>query len=144
MAFTGNYLCNSFKTELLQGIHNFTNGSGDTFKMALYTSAATLNASTIVYTTDNEVVGSGYTAGGATMTSVTPTLDGTTAIVDFADVTWATATISARGALIYNSTAVGNPAVAVLDFGVNKESIGSNFVVSMPNANASEAIVRVA
>lgn len=144
MAFSGNYLCTSFKVELLKGVHDFTNGTGDTFKMALYTSSATLDASTTAYSATNEVSGTGYTAGGETLTTVTPTSDGTTAVVDFADVTWSSSTITARGALIYNSSAVGNPAVAVLDFGVDKTSSASNFVVSMPSATAADAIVRIA
>ena len=144
MAFSGNYLCTSFKVELLKGVHDFTNGTGDTFKMALYTSSATLDASTTAYSATNEVSGTGYTAGGETLTSVTPTNDGTTAVVDFADVTWSSSSITARGALIYNSTASGNPAVAVLDFGADKTSSASNFVVSIPSAFSDSAIVRIA
>ena len=144
MAFSGNYLCTSFKVELLKGVHDFTNGTGDTFKMALYTSSATLDASTTAYSATNEVSGTGYTAGGETLTSVTPTNDGTTAVVDFADVTWSASTITARGALIYNSTAAGNPAVAVLDFGVDKTSSASDFVVAVPSPTAADAIVRIA
>jgi hypothetical protein len=143
MSFTGNFLCTSFKVELLKGVHDFTPGTGDTFKIALYTSSATLNASTTAYSATNEVSGTGYTAGGETLTSIAPTSSGTTAYLDFSDVTWSASTITARGALIYNSTAAGNPAVAVLDFGVDKTSSANNFVVSFPTANASEAVVRI-
>ena len=116
-------MCTSFKTELLQGVHNFYNGSGGgsagtgaTFKIALYTSSATLGAATTAYATTNETTGTAYNAGGNSLTNVTPTSSGTTAFTDFADTTWSTSTITARGALIYNSTQ-SNKAVAVLDFG---------------------------
>jgi len=144
MAFTGNFLCTSFKVELLKGIHNFSASGGDTFKIALYTSSATLDASTTAYSATNEVSGTGYTAGGNTLTNVDPTSSGTTAYLDFDDTTWSTATITARGALIYNSTAAGNPAVAVLDFGADKTSTAGDFTVVFPTADASNAIVRVA
>jgi len=144
MAFTGNFLCTSFKVELLKGIHNFSASGGDTFKIALYTSSATLDASTTAYSATNEVSGSGYTAGGNTLTNIDPTSSGTTAFLDFDDTTWSTATITARGALIYNSTAAGNPAVAVLDFGADKTSTAGDFTVVFPTADASNAIVRVA
>lgn len=144
MAFTGNFLCTSFKVELLEGVHDFTNGTGDTFKIALYTSSATLDASTTAYSATNEVSGTGYVAGGETLTTVSPTSSGTTAFIDFADVTWSASTITARGALIYNSTAVGNPAVAVLDFGADKTSTAGDFTVIFPTADASNAIVRIA
>ena len=144
MAFTGNFLCTSFKVELLKGIHNFSASGGDTFKIALYTSSATLDASTTAYSVTNEVSGSGYTAGGNTLTNIDPTSSGTTAFLDFDDTTWSTATITARGALIYNSTAAGNPAVAVLDFGADKTSTAGDFTVVFPTADASNAIVRVA
>jgi len=136
-------MCTSFKVELLQGVHNFTTSTGDTFKIALYTSSATLGASTTVYTTTNEVSGTGYTAGGNTLTNVTPTSSGTTAFTDFADTTWSTATITARGALIYNSTE-SNKAVAVLDFGSDKTSTAGNFTIVFPTADASNAIIRIA
>ena len=144
MAFTGNFLCTSFKVELLKGIHNFSASGGDTFKIALYTSSATLDASTTAYSATNEVSGSGYTAGGNTLTNIDPTSSGTTAFLDFDDTTWSTATITARGALIYNSTAAGNPAVAVLDFGADKTSTAGDFTVVFPTTDASNAIVRVA
>lgn len=134
-------MCSSFKEELLKGVHDFEN---DTFKMALYTSSATLDASTTAYTVTNEVSGTGYTAGGQALDSPTVTLSGTTAFVDFADETWTTATITARGALIYNSTAAGNPAVAVFDFGADKTSTAGDFVVQFPTADASNAVIRIA
>ena len=136
-------MCTSFKVELLQGVHNFTASTGDVFKIALYTSSATLDASTTVYTTSNEVVGTGYTAGGNTLTNVTPTSSGTTAFTDFADTTWSTATITARGALIYNSSD-SNKAVCVLDFGSDKTSTAGNFTIVFPTADATNAIIRIA
>lgn len=142
MAFTGNYLCTSFKVEILTGTHNLSNGA-DQLKIALYTSGATLNDATAAYSATNEVSGTGYTAGGANLTNVTPTSSGSTAICDFADVTWATSTITARGALIYNSSK-SNRAVAVLDFGTDKSSSAGNFVVQFPNADAASAIIRIA
>lgn len=135
-------LPNSFKKELLEGTHNFTNGTGDVFKVALYTSSATLDASTTAYSSTNEVSGTGYTAGGATLTTVSPSLSGSTAIVDFADVTWSSATITARGALIYNASK-SNKAVLVLDFGSNKSSTDGEFTIVFPTADASNAIIRI-
>ena len=135
-------MCTSFKVELLQGVHNFTASTGDTFKIALYTSSATLGASTTAYTVSNEVSGPGYTAGGNTLTNVTPTSSGTTAFTDFADTTWTTATITARGALIYNSTE-SDKAVCVLDFGSDKTSTAGNFTIVFPTADASNAIIRI-
>jgi len=134
-------MCSSFKEELLKGVHDFEN---DTFKMALYTSSATLDASTTAYTVTNEVSGTGYTAGGQDLDSPTVTLSGTAAFVDFADETWTGASITARGALIYNSTAAGNPAVAVFDFGADKTSTAGDFVVQFPTADASNAVIRIA
>jgi hypothetical protein len=136
-------LCSSFKQELVTGTHNFTASTGDIFKIALYTSAATLGASTTVYSTTNEVVGTGYTAGGKNMVSVTPVLSGTTAICDFADVTWTTVTLTARGALIYNSSKA-NRAVLVLDFGSDKTATAGDFTIIFPVADASNAIIRIA
>lgn len=148
MAFTGNYMCTSFKKELLFGVHDFANGA-DTIKIALYTSSATLDASTTAYSATNEVSGTGYTAAGNTLTNVDPTSSGTTAFTDFADTTWSTATITARGALIYNSTpnttsiSVSNPSVVVLDFGADKTSTAGDFTVVFPTADASNAIIRI-
>ena len=136
-------LCNSFKPEMLTGTHNFTASTGDVFKIALYTSAATLDASTTVYSATNETTGTGYTAGGNTLTSVTPVLSGSVAICDFVDSTWSTATITARGALIYNSSK-SNKAVMVLDFGSDKSSSAGNFTVVFPTPDASNAILRIA
>lgn len=135
-------MCTSFKVELLQGLHNFTTTTGDVFKIALYTSAADLNASTTVYSTTNEVVATGYTAGGNVLTNVTPVFSGTTAYIDFNDTQWTISTITARGALIYNSTD-GNRAVAVLDFGADKSSVTGNFNIVFPAADAANAIVRI-
>lgn len=137
-------MCTSFKQELLTATHNFTASTGDVFKIALYTSAATLGASTTAYSTTNEVAtGGNYTAGGNTLTNVTPTTSGTTAFTDFADTTWAAATITANGALIYNSSK-SNKAVAVLAFGGDKTSTAGDFTIIFPTADASNAIIRIA
>lgn len=144
MAFDGNFMCTSFKKELLTGTHNFTNTSGNTFKIALYTNSATFTAATTAYTTGNEVSGTGYTAKGATLTNVTPTTSSTTALTDFADVTFGSSTITARGALIFNDSATGDPTVLVLDFGSDKESSSGDFVIVFPAADASNAIIRIA
>jgi hypothetical protein len=150
MAFNGNFMCTSFKKELLYGAHDFDASSGDTFKIALYTNSATLNASTTAYANTNEISGTNYTAGGQALNPVDPTSSGTTALLDFADETWANATITARGALIYNTTpnttsiSLTNPAVIVLDFGGDKTSTAGNFTVVFPTADASNAIIRIA
>ena len=143
MAFTGNFICNSFKQELLVATHNFTASTGDTFKLALYTSAATLTASTTVYSATNETSGTNYTAGGAALTSITPVLSGSTAVCDFNDLTFSSVSITARGALIYNSSKT-NKAVAVLDFGSDKTASAGNFTIVFPTADASNAIIRIA
>lgn len=138
-------MCTSFKKELMQGVHNFTASTGNTFKIALYTSSATLGAATTAYSATNEVGNSGsYSAGGGTLTNVTPTTSGTTAFTDFADISFTSATITARGALIYNDTAAGDPAVAVLDFGSDKTSTSGTFTIQFPTADASNAIIRIA
>jgi len=141
-------MCSSFKQELLQGKHDFDSSGGHTFKMALYTSAATLGAATTDYTASNEVSGTGYTATGQDIASNGVTLSGTTAFVDFADETWTSATITARGALIYNTTTDGGSgtteAVCALDFGGDKTSTNGDFVVQFPTADASNAIIRIA
>ena len=144
MAFSGNYMCTSFKTELMTATHNFTNGSGNTFKLALYTNSASFNAATTAYTTANEITGTGYSAGGGTLTNVTPTSGGTTAFTDFADLTFGTATITARGALIYNDTAAGDPSVVVLDFGGDKTSTAGDFKIVFPTADQNNALIRIA
>tara|TARA_A100001388_G_scaffold158205_1_gene117995 strand:+ start:550 stop:978 length:429 start_codon:yes stop_codon:yes gene_type:complete len=136
-------MCTSFKTELLTGTHNFTNSSGNTFKLALYTSSASLGAGTTAYSTSNEVSGTGYSAGGSALTNVTPSADGTTAITDFADLTFSSSTITARGALIYNDS-VSDKAVLVLDFGADKASSSGDFTIQFPAAAAATAIIRIA
>jgi hypothetical protein len=140
MAFTGNYLCTSFKKELLTATHNFTSGV-DTYKLAMYTNSATFDASTTDYTVTNEVSGTGYSAGGATLTSVNPTTSGTTTFTDFQDLTFSSSTITARGALIYNTTAAGGTGttntVLVLDFGSDKSSTNGDFTIVFPTADAS-------
>jgi hypothetical protein len=144
MAFTGNFMPTSFKVEILKGVHNFTNGTGNTFKLALYNNSASFTAATTAYTTTNEVAASGsYSLGGGTLTNVTPTSSGTTALTDFSDLSFTTATITAFGALIYN-TATGNPAVAVLDFGGSKASTAGTFTIVFPAATATGAIIRIA
>lgn len=138
-------MCTSFKVGLLDADFDFGTGTSQTFKIALYTSAATLSAATTAYTTSNEVAGTGYSAGGQTLTiSQVPTSSGTTAFIDFSDVTWTTATITARGALIYLANGTTNPAVAVLDFGGDKTSTAGNFTIQFPTADASNAILRIA
>ena len=136
-------MCTSFKTELLTGTHNFTNSSGNTFKLALYTSSASLGAGTTAYSTSNEVSGTGYSAGGSALTNVTPSADGSTAITDFADLTFSSSTITARGALIYNDS-VSDKAVLVLDFGADKASSSGDFTIQFPAAAAATAIIRIA
>jgi len=136
-------ICTSFKKALLDGEMDFSSGTGQTYKIALYTSSASLDASTTAYTTSNEVTGTGYTAGGNSLSVVAPTTSGTTAFIDFADTTWAAATITARGALIYQNGG-SNPAVAVLDFGSDKTSTNGDFTIQFPTADASNAIIRLA
>ena len=138
-------MCTSFKKELLEGTHNFLNSGGSTFKLALFTSSATLGASTTAYATTNEVSSSGtnYTAGGNALTRVDPSTSGTTALTDFADLTFSTATITANGALIYNSSA-SDKAVIVLAFGGDKTSTAGDFTIQFPTADASNAIIRIA
>lgn len=136
-------MCTSFKVELMQAVHNFSNPGGNSFKIALYTSAADLSATTTAYTTSDEVTGTGYTAGGNALTSVTPVSSGTTAYTDFADTTWSSATITARGALIYNNSQ-SDKSVIVLDFGSDKSSTAGDFTIIFPTANASDAIIRIA
>ena len=140
-------VCTSFKVELLKGVHNFTATTGNTFKIALYTSSATLGASTTAYSTSNEITnssGTAYTAGGATLTSVTPTTSGTTAFCDFADVSYTSASFTANGALIYNDSASGDPACVVIAFGGDKTVSSGTFTIQFPSADASNAIIRIA
>jgi hypothetical protein len=136
-------MCTSFKKELLEAVHNFKNSGGDTFKIALYTSSASLGATTTAYSATNEISGTGYTAGGNTLTRVDPSSSGTTGFTDFADTTWSSATITARGALIYNDTD-SDKAVAVLDFGADKTATAGDFTIQFPAADASNAIIRIA
>ena len=136
-------MCTSFKQELLEAGHNFKNSGGHTFKIALYTSSASLDASTTAYSTSNEVTGTGYSAGGNTLTRVDPTTSGTTAFTDFADSTFSTATITANGAVIYNDGA-SDAAVIVLAFGGDKTSTAGDFTIQFPTADASNAIIRIA
>jgi len=139
-------ICTSFKQEILVGTHNFTATSGDTFKIALFTSSATLGAGTTAYSTSNEITnssGTAYTAGGATLTSVTPTTSGTTAFCDFADVSYTSASFTANGALIYNSDQ-SDKAVAVIAFGGDKTVSSGTFTIQFPTADATNAIIRIA
>lgn len=145
MAFTGNAMCTSFKVELMKAVHNFTASTGNTFKLALYDNSASFTAATTAYTATNEVSASGsYSAGGGALTNVTPVSSGTTAFTDFADLSFTSATITAYGALIYNSSAAGNPTVCVLDFGGAKTSTSGTFTIVFPTADASNAIIRIA
>ena len=128
---------------MLLGNHNFTNSSGDTFKLALYTSSATLGATTTSFTTTGQASGTNYTSGGANLTNVTPTSSGTTAFTDFADLTFSTATITARGCMIYNSSD-SNKSVATIDFGGDKTSTAGDFTILFPAAAAYTAIIRIA
>jgi len=148
MAFTGNFMATSFKQQLLEGVHDFRASGGDTFKLALYTDSASFTAATTAYTSSNEVGDSGsYAAGGGSLTNVNPTTSSTTAFTDFADLTFTSATITARGALIYNSTPAHtytNPVAVVLDFGSDKTSTAGDFTIVFPTADATNAIIRVA
>ena len=137
-------ICNSFKTEILTGTHNFTAGTGDTFNLALYTSSATLGASTTAYTSSEEVSGTGYTAKGNALTSVTPTLDSSTAVCDFADTSFTSASFTARGCLIFNDSASSDEAVCAIDFGSDKTVTSGTFTIQFPTADASNAIIRIA
>ena len=144
MAFNGNFLCTSFKVELLKGVHNFTAASNQ-FKLALYDNSATFTAATTAYTSTNEISGTNYTAKGNFLTSVTPVASGTTALTDFADEVFSNVTISAvRGALIFNEAATGDPTVCVLDFGADKAASSGDFTIIFPTADASNAIIRIA
>jgi len=145
MAFSGNFMCTSFKVELMRAVHNFTTSTGNTFKLALYDNSASFTAATTAYTVTNEVANSGtYAAGGGTLTNVTPTSTGTTAFTDFADLSFTSATITAFGALIYNDTAAGDPTVCVLDFGGAKTSTSGTFTIIFPTADSTNAIIRIA
>ena len=133
----------SFKSELMTAVHNFAT-NGNTFKLALYTSSATMSASTTAYSTSQEATGTNYTAKGGTLTNVAPTTSSTTAFTDFADLTFGTCTIPARGCMIFNDTASGDPAVAGFDFGGDKTSTAGSFTITFPTADASNAVIRIA
>ena len=139
-------ICNSFKVEILKAVHNFTATTGNSFKLALFTSSATLGASTTAYaaTGMNEMSGTGYTAGGKALTSVTPTLDSSTACCDFDDISWTSATFTANACLIYNDTATGDPAVCAVAFGGDKSVSSGTFTIQFPAKAATTAIVRIA
>ena len=136
-------MCTSFKSELMTATHNFAT-NGNAFQLALYTSSATMSASTTAYSTSQEATGTNYTAKGGTLTKVAPATSGTTAYTDFADLTFGTATITARGCMIFNDTATGDPAVAVFDFGGDKTSTAGSFTITFPTADASNAVIRIA
>jgi len=147
MAFSGNFMCTSFKKELLEAKHNFLNSGGSTFQLALYTNSASFTTATTAYTTSNEIsntAGSAYSAKGNTLTRVDPSTSGTTALTDFADSSWSSASFTARGALVFNDSASGDPSVVVLDFGADKTASNGTFTVVFPTADASNAIIRIA
>ena len=137
-------ICTSFKVEILKAVHNFTASSGNTFNLALYTSDASLGAATTAYTTSNEVSGSGYTAKGNALTSVTPVADSTTAVCDFNVVSYTDATFTANGCMIYNDSASGDPACVVVAFGGDKTVTSGTFTIQFPTADATNAIIRIA
>ncbi len=137
-------MCTSFKKELLDAQHNFLLSGGNTFKIALYTSSATMSASTTAYSTSNEISGTNYTAKGNTLTRIDPSSSGTTALTDFADSAWTTATFTARGAPIFNEDTSGDTSVLVLDFGADKTATAGTFTIAFPAADASNAIIRIA
>ena len=140
-------ICNTFKQEILVGTHNFTASSGDTFNLALYTSSASLGAGTTAYASTNEITntaGSAYSAKGQALTSVTPVLDSSTAVCDFANISWTSASFTANGCLIFNDSAAGDPAVCVVAFGGDKTVTSGTFTIEFPAADASNAIVRIA
>ena len=140
-------VCNSFKVEVLKGEHNFTASSGNTFNLALYTSSATLNKSTTAYTTSNEITntsGSAYSAKGKALTSVTPVLSTDTAVCDFADVSWTSASFTANGCLIFNDSHSSDAAVCAIAFGSDKTVTSGTFTIQFPTADASDAIIRIA
>ena len=140
-------ICNSFKTEILKAVHNFTASSGNTFNLALYTSSATLNKSTTAYSSSNEISnssGSAYSAKGKALTSVTPVLSTDTAVCDFADISWTSASFTANGCLIFIDSASGDPAVCAIAFGGDKTATSGTFTIQFPTADASDAIIRIA
>ena len=144
MAFTGNFMCTSFKVELMTATHHFTNSPGNTFNIAMYDNSASFTAATTAYTATNEVTGTAYVAKGNTLVNVTPTSTSTTAFTDFSDSTWSSSTITARGAMIFNDTASGDPSVVILDFGSDKSSSAGDFTIVFPTADTTSAIIRIA
>ena len=139
-------ICNSFKTEILTAVHNFTATTGDTFNLALYTSSATLDKTTTAYSATNEITndaGSAYTAKGEALTSVTPALSGDTACCDFADVSWTSASFTANGCLIFNDSAAGDPSVCAIAFGGDKTATNGTFTIQFPTNDATNAILRI-
>ena len=145
MAFTGNFLCTSFKQELMEAKHNFLASGGNTFNIALYTNSASFTAATTAYTTSNEISGTNYSAKGQALGNVNPTTSSTTAFTDFADEVFSNVTISSvRGAMIFNDSASGDPSVCILDFGADKAASSGDFTIVFPTADASNAIIRIA
>ena len=145
MAITTNAICNTFKKELLEATHNFSNPGGNTFKLAMYTNSATLGKSTTSFTTGNEVTSpSGYSSGGKALVNTGTSVASDTAITDFSDLSFTGVTLTARGALIYNDTATGDPGVAVLDFGGDKTATSGTFTIQFPAFTTSAAILRIA
>jgi len=143
MAFSGNFMCTSFKQELLEAEHDFNNGA-HTFRIALYTDSASFTAATTAYTSSNEISGTNYSAKGNSLTNVDPTASGTTALTDFADSSWTTATFSAMGAMIFNDSHASDASVLILDFGALKTATAGTFTIAFPAADASNAIIRIA
>ena len=137
-------ICNSFKVEILTGVHNFTASTGDTFNLALYTSTATLDKDTTAYSSTNEISGTGYTAKGNALTSVTPVLSSDTAVCDFANTSWTSASFTANGCLIFNDDVAGDPAVCAIDFGGDKTVTSGTFTIEFPAASAGTAIIGIA
>ena len=140
-------ICTSFKVEILKAVHNFTATSGNTFNIALYDSSASLGASTTAYTTSEEITntsGSAYSAKGKALTSVTPVASSTTAVCDFSDISWTSASFTARGCMIFNDSASGDPSVCCIDFGGDKTATNGTFTIQFPTADSSDAIIRIA
>ena len=140
-------ICNSFKVEILTATHNFTASSGNTFNLALYTSSATINKSTTAYSSTNEIAntsGSSYSAKGKALTSVTPVLNSTTAVCDFANISWTSASFTANGCLIFNDSATGDPACCAIAFGGDKTVTSGTFTIEFPAASAGSAIIGIA
>jgi PKD repeat protein len=145
MAFSGNFMCTSFKKELMEGVHNFKSSGGSTFNLAMYTNSASFNAATTAYTSGNEVSGTNYTAKGVALTRIDPASSGTTAFTQFSNAVFSNVTLTAvRGALVFNDTASGDPTVCVLDFGGDKAASAGDFTVVMPTNNSSNALIRIA